>query len=155
MPSRKRLTYSLLHEGSVTWSRLGELSSDVLALDAHRESSYAKLPFFLAQSRRRLYAAVFHQDKLLATLMERPPRISKRYSDCQLPLHLTDTEMLTDDPAEIEKLLQTLTSDGWSLERKFCSSGWLRLRCNVAAVREEVLEYPFQPSSPEQIDRLK
>lgn len=109
----------------------------------------------MAQSRRRLYASVFHQDKLLATLMDRPPRISKRYSDCQMPLDLTYSEMLTEDPAEIEKLLKTLTIDGWSLERKFCSSGWARLRFNVAAVREEVLEFPFQPSSPEQIARLK
>ncbi|OJJ98523.1 hypothetical protein ASPACDRAFT_45036 [Aspergillus aculeatus ATCC 16872] len=47
--------------GSTTWHRLGELSTTLFELGLHRESN--DLPIFLAETRRRIFAAAYQLDK--------------------------------------------------------------------------------------------
>lgn len=98
---------------------------------------------------------VYHSDKLMSVLDDRPPNISIRYADCRMPLDLTDSELLASDPAELFRSQQNLTHDGWSVEERYSSSTWARLRFQVAVMREEVLEYNFQSPTPENVERLK
>lgn len=127
----------------------------MFALGVNRESSYSSIPFFLAELRRRVFVVVYHSDKLMSVLDDRPPNISIRYADCRMPLDLTDQALLASDPAELIRSQQNLTSDGWSIEERYSSSTWARLRFQVAVMREEVLEYNFQLPTPENGEKLK
>lgn len=54
-----------LCKGLSAWRRLGDLTTDVYALGMHREESYSaeKIPFYLAEFRRRTFGFVFYLDK--------------------------------------------------------------------------------------------
>jgi hypothetical protein len=134
---------------------LGDLCSDITALGIHYETlSATDVPFFLVECRRKVFAKAYYTDKFLATLFDRPPRLLKRYSDTQLPLDLTDAELLADTAVLIEARRQ-LTRDGWSTEEKFCASTWTRVRYLLAEMLEEILEYKYHPMTIENISALK
>lgn len=73
------------------WSQLGEFSTRIFALGAHRDiKKSTDIPPFLSQMRKRLFAASYRIDKSIATFLGRPPRLSLRHSDCGLPLCIED-----------------------------------------------------------------
>ena len=102
-----------------------------------------------------MFVATYHHDKMIATLCDRPPRLLRRYSDCKMPLDLTDEELLIEDPLQLATLLRNLTSEGWCAEHRYSNSSWARLRFSLAMSREEVLEYSYQPLTPDIILKLK
>ncbi|KAF7185439.1 hypothetical protein HII31_13228 [Pseudocercospora fuligena] len=137
------------------WERTGVVSDIVFATGLHRESSITSdTPVWLAECRRKTWANIYQFDKFVATLFDRPPRISKRYSDCHMPLELTDDELLG-DRRKFEEACSKLMPSGWSIEAKLCSATWVRLRYIWTAFREEVLEYPFRLLTAETVAGLK
>ncbi len=102
-----------------------------------------------------MFAVSYHYDKLLATLVDRPPRLSKRFFDCRMPLDINNHELLTEDPLETMRIQQSLTSDGWNPNSKYSCATWARLRFMVASLREDVLEYSFQPLTTDSVANLK
>lgn len=124
------------------------------ALGIHRETTHAgKVPFFVSECRRRTFAAAYQVDKLICTFFDRPPRVLRRYSDCKLPLDLSDDELLA-DRSNIEQAGLLLDNDGWSTTARYVSSTWSRLRYVLGVFREEVLEFPFRPLTAENKARL-
>lgn len=140
--------------GPNVWRRLGDLATDAYALAIHRESSHAeKIPFFLSESRRRTFASVYQVDKVICTFLDRPPRILRRFSDCKMPLDLSDKELLA-EPNEANQFSQSLGPDGWNPTPRYLSSTWARLRYILGVFREEVMEFPFRPLTPENKAKL-
>jgi chromatin structure-remodeling complex subunit RSC3/30 len=64
------------------WQKLAQLSTVVYALGLNQSRRNTRMPFFLAELRKRLI-----MDKQPATSLRRP-QISWRYCDVQLPLDL-------------------------------------------------------------------
>jgi hypothetical protein len=139
--------------GEIVWRKLGDFNSDIFALGIHRESfNTVDTPFFLAECRRRIFARAYHYDKFMASLFDRPPRVSKRYSDCEMPLNLSDEDVLA-EPVVLEKACRRLTDDGWNTDEVFLPSSWTRVRSLTAELREEILE--FHTMTADRIARLK
>jgi hypothetical protein len=111
------------------------------------------MPFFISECRRRTFAAAYQVDKLICTFFDRPPRVLRRYSDCKLPLDLSDDDLLVDGD-EIGQVGLLLDKDGWSTTARYVSSTWSRLRYVLGVFREEVLEFPFRPLTAENKARL-
>ncbi|KAJ5226524.1 hypothetical protein N7468_007749 [Penicillium chermesinum] len=149
------LTMSIQGDASPNvWRRLGDLSTDVYALGVHRESTHAgKVPFYISECRRKMFASAYQVDKLICTFFDRPPRILRRYADCKMPLDLTDDEILV-AADEVERVGLLLDSEGWSATARFTSSTWARLRYILGVFREEVLEFPFRPLTTENKAKL-
>jgi hypothetical protein len=140
--------------GSVTWQRLGELSTNIFELGVHRDNaSSTPLPRFILESRRRLFAAAYQLDKNIATFLGRPPRISWRHSDCCLPLDIGD-HVLAGDPELLETAQTSLDADGWNIEKIYQRATWIRLRFIISTFREEILELSFQKPSAERTNQL-
>ncbi|GAE00291.1 hypothetical protein PVAR5_9032 [Paecilomyces variotii No. 5] len=136
---------------SVTWHRLGELATYMFEIGLHREpelNNFSCLPTFILESRRRLFAAAYQLDKTIGTLLGRPPRISWRYSDCRMPLDISD-EALTDDVDFVNAAQNFLDGEGWNTERTFQRASWIRVRFITSTFREEILELSLQRASPE------
>ena len=126
--------------GPLVWKRLGKLSTNILALGLHDDDGHAlKVSFLLRELRRRVFAASYVIDKRLCTFLGRPPRISRRYGSCQLPLDLSDHQLLADE-ASIEIALSKLDSSGWNTSQVLCNASLLRAKCRLSQHREEVLE---------------
>ncbi|KAJ5240190.1 hypothetical protein N7468_004809, partial [Penicillium chermesinum] len=149
------LLTDLVHGDSspTSWSRLGELSTDLFALGYHRDgkdsgNNAAEVPEFLVEIRRRQFSAAYQFDKSLATFLGRPPRISKRYINSLIPKDLSD-EALATGHRDLSHLQKDLDADGWNIHRPFQRATWIRVRYIISTFREEILEVSMQNITPE------
>lgn len=139
-----------------TWSRLGDLSSEVFALGMHQEiKPGANLPFFLAELRKRTLANIYIQDKQLATFtgeskdpylpmrphdnLGRPCRVSRKFCILQLPLDLR-IQSLCLPLEEIQVLVDDLDEHGWNTAGEIRDCLWMRTTGLNSVVRESILE---------------
>ncbi|KAF4261531.1 hypothetical protein CNMCM8057_001831 [Aspergillus fumigatus] len=144
-------TLVLGHSSSVTWHRLGELATCIFELGLHQDlDERIDLPDFLLESRRRLFAAVYQLDKSIVTFLGRPPRISRRHSNCRLPLDISD-EALT---GSRELAQRSVTAEGWSCHAVYQRSAWIRVRFLISTFREEILELSLTKPSENREEQL-
>ncbi|KAJ5493344.1 hypothetical protein N7539_002090 [Penicillium diatomitis] len=136
------------------WNRLGELATDIFALGIHRESrKHDKVPQFLMETRRRVFAAAYQLDKSVATFLGRPTRIPLRYSDCSMPLDLPDDAFVSDQ-AQLKYGSSDLDPDNWNVRGVYRRASWLRVRFIVSTFREEILEVSLQNMTPHVVNVL-
>lgn len=114
----------------------------------------SQTPFFLAEVRRRTFVKSYYLDITLSSLVNRPPRILRRYSDCKVPLNLANEDIFL-DAAQVARAISKLTLDGWNTESKYFPTSCIRLRFMAAEIREAVLEYEFRPLTQENIVELR
>jgi hypothetical protein len=140
--------------GPNVWRRLGDVSTDLLALEAHREAALANVPFFLAECRRRIFAASYDWDKFLATLFGRPPRILRSYADCRLPLELTNDQLCSGGLSDEEQASFKLTG-GWATKNSPCSAAYIRAIHILSEFKEDALLHHLKPLDSETKSRLE
>ena len=100
----------------------------------------SSVPFFLSQTRKRVFTASYRTDKNLATFLGRPPRLSYHYCDVELPLDLDDHSLILDH-LSLDKAVRQLTSDGWGgFSGGLRPATVIRLRYMIARLREQVME---------------
>ncbi|MCJ1475702.1 hypothetical protein MMC13_004365 [Lambiella insularis] len=128
------------------WRRHGALASAITSLGFHRGSDTTNSPsFMVSELRKRMFTAAFIQDKQLATFTGRPPALSRRYSVCQLPLDLTDQELMSGDDAINEIISSKLDAAGWRKEPHLSPSTTARAWMMMAMLRDEILELSLGP----------
>jgi hypothetical protein len=109
----------------------------------------------LAEIRRRFFAYVYQYDKFICFLFHRPPRISKRFTDCRMPLDLSDIELLG-TPGQVEQACSKLDQEGWNSQKLLQGSvTWIRSRFMLGQFREEMLEVPFKGLTADRVTELK
>jgi hypothetical protein len=114
------------------------------AVGIHKESNGTSLPFFILETRRRVFCHAYNADKQIATFLGRPPRLSKRHTDIKLPLDLADAELTADAPT-LAAAISALDAGGWNTAARYHRASWIRLRYLSATIREEILEYSHMP----------
>ena len=98
----------------------------------------------VSELRRRLFCSVFITDKQLATFTGRPPALSRRYSTCQIPLDLSDDEIMAEGE-ELEVVRGSLDPNGWSTSGKIYPSTGHRAWMFMSLIRDEILEISLGP----------
>ncbi|RAQ48253.1 hypothetical protein AFGD_004282 [Aspergillus flavus] len=141
-----------------SYELLGDLVSHVYALGLHRfQSSDNDVPFFISETRKRLFGTSFRWDKNLATLLGRPPRLPYHYCETSLPLDIDDDSILLRDSPE--PLLQQLGPDGWNItgvnNGTLRHATLLRLRFMISVLREQVLELSLGRRTPDFTEKLR
>lgn len=132
-------TDGYIHVDSRPWRKLGELSTTAFALGLHQDSS-SQVPLYLGELRKRTMVATFTIDKILATFLGRPPLISWRYCDIQLPLDLSFEEMISDPVFLNDKIARLERNGGWNDEGTMRKGAWARVSLFKSILREKVLE---------------
>ncbi|KAJ5849061.1 hypothetical protein N7534_007750 [Penicillium rubens] len=117
----------------------GDLSTTLFALGLHQDSS-AKAPFFLSEMRKRTMVAAYSMDKVLATFLGRPPLVSWRYCDIQMPLDLSVEEIFADPVVRNAAIARLDEKSGWNLESSLMKGTWPRIALMTSVLREKVLE---------------
>lgn len=115
----------------------------LFALGFHQQEAYARLPLFLAEHRRRLVVGSYALDKELATFLGRPPRISWRHLDIDLPLDVEFSDIIG-EPQVREAALAKIDSDGWNTET-ISNVSYARVMHKMGPMREFVLEISLNP----------
>ena len=91
-----------------------------------------------------MFAGVFATDKQLATFMGRPPALSRRYVTSQLPLDLSDQQILTEGE-ELAANIGKLDSNGWNTDGEVYPATVSRAWMTMSVIRDEVLELCLGP----------
>lgn len=92
----------------------GEACSAVIAMGLHQTiKPTEKVPFFLAELRKRAFLCAYYGEISLATCLGRPPRLSYRYCSIDPPLDLTQAQ-LTQTGEELASTLASLDEDGYN-----------------------------------------
>ena len=99
----------------------------------------AETPFFLSELRKKIFISAYGHDKVVATFLGRPPRLSHRYCKMDAPLDLSDDELCLEGP-ELEAVLSSLDSNGWNTSCNLHRTTWQRVWFQHARVREDILE---------------
>lgn len=124
------------------WQRMGETCDLIILMGLHQGSSKderdSQISFFVKQLRINTFLEVYGYDKTMATFLGRPPRLSYRYCLVQLPLDLTDDEMLLEGQ-ELEDAVSRL-HDGWNTSNHFTRVTWRRVWSYYVKAREDILE---------------
>ena len=79
------------------------------------------------------------RDKTVSTLTGRPLLLGRRYSTCQLPLDLSDEQLMAEEP-ELSRIRDQLDNNGWNTSGEVYASIWARALLLINLIREEVLE---------------
>lgn len=114
------------------------------ALGLHRlQISNAEIPFFLSETRKRLFTACYRTDKNMAMFLGRPPRLQDHFCDTDMPLDLEDDTLVL-DPESLREVLPKLSSDGWGSgsiyeEGNIRPATAVRVRYMIAKLRERVV----------------
>lgn len=105
------------------------------------------------QVKRRIFAAIFNIDKVVATFAGRPPLISRRFSSTPLPLDVSDELLLSPDSSgHIQR--QHLDENGWNIDGKIYSTTMLRARTMLSFIRDAILEVALQEPDHSSVDVL-
>lgn len=93
-----------------------------------------------------MFMSAFSMDKQIATVTGRPPALSRRYCETQLPIDLDD-EQLMSTGEELEKHLNNLDDRGWNKTGVVCQKTLIRAWYTSLLIRDEVLELSLGKAS--------
>lgn len=153
------------------WQRTGELCDALVAMGLHQIRSSPETPFFLAELRKKIFCSSYSRDKVTATFLGRPPRLSYRYckmvsrtwlmaSDSRslyhqvMPLDLSDEQIFMEG-ADLQEALNTLDSQGWNQTGNLNRATWTRVWFQHCQVREDILELALGPETEDISHRAK
>ncbi|CZT25096.1 uncharacterized protein RCC_10825 [Ramularia collo-cygni] len=122
------------------WQRTGEVCDAVIAMGLHQGNNPdANTPFFLAELRKKIFISAYGHDKVVATFMGRPPRLSYRYCKMDWPLDLNDDQLFSEGE-ELEAALAGLDANGWNTSGILNRNCWSRIWFQHCRIREDILE---------------
>lgn len=123
----------------------------------HREENYSadKIPFYLAEFRRRTFGFVSYLDKAFVTMLSQPPRMSSRYADCKLFLDLSDEEVIAATTQGLGQLQKTLTTDGWNTDGCYRNTTWARLRYDWSELEQSIIDIKFGALQMTDVQKLR
>lgn len=126
------------------YRRFGEFVTDLFAMGFHRQQKLeSETPFFLSETRKRIFAAVARRDKSLATYVGRPPLIHRLHCDITLPLDLDDADLILTGE-ELDSALRSVDQEGWNQatnsNERLRPATVIRLRYHTSILRERVLD---------------
>lgn len=129
--------------GTIVYRKFSEFFSELIAMGFHRQKSMqSRTPFFLFETRKRIFTTAFNRDKSLATFLGRPPRIDSYFCDLVLPLDIDDQDVVLSGVG-LDALFQKVDEDGWAIlpEQKMSlrPATVIRLRYQSSLLREKVL----------------
>ncbi|KAI7189735.1 hypothetical protein KC316_g5281 [Hortaea werneckii] len=122
------------------WQRTGEMLDAVIAMGLHQGNNVnAETPFWLAQLRKKIFVSAYGRDKVSATFLGRPPRLSYRYCKMEEPLDIPD-ELLFVEGLEPAALLARVDNNGWNTDQKLTRTTSQRVWFQHCRIREDILE---------------
>ncbi|KAF7894168.1 hypothetical protein EAF00_007682 [Botryotinia globosa] len=89
--------------------------------------------------KRRIFSAIFFNDKTLSIFTGRPPGLSRRYNSCPLPLGL-ENEILLAGKETLQEAASKLDENGWNREGNIYSSSRIRASMMYGEIIDEILE---------------
>lgn len=119
----------------------GDLITTSITSGLHRLSDYSTCKVTAASEyKRRLFSAIYCNDKTHASLNGTPPLLTRLFCDVQPPLDLPNEAIfLAQD--DLALAVSKLDSDGWNTsENIYHPATLVRIKVKFCTIREEILE---------------
>ncbi|KAH6603827.1 fungal specific transcription factor domain-containing [Trichoderma cornu-damae] len=130
--------------GMQYWRTHGDLVAIATYLGLHVSPNADPMDSSITtQIKRRLFAAIFINDKVTATFTGRPSFLSRRFSSTPLPLDVSD-EILLGSHRPADPRACRVDENGWNIDGKIYLSTAVRARAMLSYVRDEILEIALQ-----------
>ncbi|KAI6085201.1 hypothetical protein F4821DRAFT_154404 [Hypoxylon rubiginosum] len=137
-----------------TYTQGGDIIASAVAMGLHQGvKTEDRLPFFLSQVRRRLFAQTYSAEIGIATFLGRPPRISYRYCNLQPPLDISVAQMILEED-ELALALAGLDENGFNTAGKIQRVTWTKTWLGCAPEREAILDLALGQYTRDEIVRL-
>ncbi|KAL6711531.1 hypothetical protein ACN47E_004465 [Coniothyrium glycines] len=146
------LYLSLLYENTISYynlctrasyensRKMAALAAALLCCNLHQEcKADADTPFFLVEFRKRLFTSSYAADKRCAISSGTPPKLTRQYCRIQLPLDLTETQIMSEG-TDLEAAVGALDDEGWNSSAVIRQSTFARFSAANALITEEILE---------------
>lgn len=91
----------------------------------------------ITELRERQFHWIFVHDKTVSSLTARRPLLGRRYGTCQLPLDLSDEQLMADEP-DLSNTKSKLDANRWNTSGEVYASTWARALLLMNLIREEV-----------------
>jgi hypothetical protein len=129
--------------GDILYHRANDFTAELFVMGFHRLiSSPPDVPFFILETRKRIFASAVTKDKSLSTFLGRAPRIDCDFCDLPTPSDLEDEEVLLEG-SRLDAALRDLDGDGWKrptgVDEPIRPASLIRLRYQQAHLREKIL----------------
>lgn len=122
----------------LSWKRHRSLVSSVTALGLHRVVDDRNPDtFMITELRERQFHWIFVHGKTVSSVTARPPLLGRRYGTCQLPLDLSDEQLMADEP-DLSNTKSKLGANEWKTSGEVYASTWARALLLMNPIREEV-----------------
>ena len=127
---------------------MGDLTSITVAAGLHGEiKPTEKVPFWLSESRKRVFGVAYITDKAMGNFLGRPPRLPRRYCTMQLPLDL-DLRHLRLPDKQLEEEIHRLDSNGWNVSSEPRATVFVRSGIMSQMINEDILELMMSSLPP-------
>ncbi|OTA53083.1 hypothetical protein K449DRAFT_224302 [Hypoxylon sp. EC38] len=134
-----------------TYTQSGEIVTTVIAMGLHQGvKEEDRLPFFLSEIRKRLFAQTYSAEIGIATFLGRPPRLSHRYCNFQPPLDLSVSELVLKGD-ELALALAGLDDQGFNTAGRIHRVTWMKTWLGFAPQREDILDLAIGQYTREEI----
>jgi hypothetical protein len=129
-----------VHPGFETSKKASNLAAALMCCNLHQEiKADDRTPFFISELRKRLFICAYDNDKQSATYSGRPPKLSRHYCRLQIPLDLTDSQLMAES-LDLDTVIDELDGQGWNQQGLVQRSTFARLSATNALITEEILE---------------
>jgi hypothetical protein len=109
-------------------------------------------PLFMTELRKRLFVCAYSNDKSAAAFAGRPPKLTRLYCRLQIPLDLTDTQIMSEG-SDLQIAIAKLDENGWNRDDMVQRSTFARIAATNALITEEILEVSLGHLPPEEVAR--
>lgn len=141
-------------EGNVSYAfyrATGEELNTVITMGLHQKiEANERLPFFLAEMRKRAFVAVYSSEISVSAFLGRPPRISYRYCTLDPPLDLTVAQLMLGRD-QIVAVINKLDEDGYNTAGRVGHLTWARSCVRLACRREDILDLALRQHTREEV----
>lgn len=137
------------------WHSHGENVALMTYLGLHADMNTAPYkPSLCVEYKRRLFASLYHGDKMNVAFTGRPPLIGRRFCTTPLPLDLDDEQLAADEATRMQAVT-LLNEHGWNTSGTVSPATVFRARCLMAYIMDEVIEVAFEGSSDANLAKLR
>lgn len=132
----------------------GEEVNAVIAMGLHQKiEANDELPIFLAETRKLVFVLVYTSEIGFAAFLGRPPRLSYRYSSLELPLDITEAQLMLGKDEIATIVRNTIDKDGFNTSKRLGRIARLRVQIPFSCRREEILDLALGQHATEEILR--
>lgn len=131
----------------------GEEMNTVITMGLHQKAaSNERAPFFLTEIRKTLFVSIYASEIGVSAFLGRPPRVSYRYCTLDLPLDLTEAQLMLGKD-ELSAVIKTLDKDGYNTTGKISRTTRTRVWIGLSCRKEDILDLALGQHTREEVLR--